>query len=184
VILIRNALPPEKAEELREIMLRSRYERETQSVAGFYGSRMLSDLEHMPGTDETFTASFGSAAVQDEPAFLNAFAAMFPKIKEAVGEVADSYGNVHIVAYRMNAGDHLRFHVDEYLGRGFVLYLSKGWKWDWGGLLMLADGDGVKPYLPQFNDLVVMPNEKVPHCVTEVSANAGEPRYTMTGFMR
>ena len=86
----------------------------------------------------------------------------------------------------MLPGDHLRLHTDDYAGHtGYVWHLSKGWKWDWGGLMIAVEGEKGTATLPVFNTLVLIDHgAAIPHCVTQVAPWAKEPRYVLTGILR
>ena len=164
-MVIPDFLPLKEAEELSRLFLQGEYERKKQgsrSVFKGWGNGL-------PGGDEIYTAAFWRSR----------------KIESALGSVAGKFrklfGEVDLRAHKMGPGDHFRCHVDERVGEmGFTLTLSRDWKWDWGGLLMVME-DGVPvPHLPRFNELVVI--EGQPHFVTQVSPWAKEPRLTLVGF--
>lgn len=92
-------------------------------------------------------------------------------------------GGIDLHAYKMIDGDFFREHDDAKNGLGFVLYLSDRWEWDWGGLLMVEEGDKFTAYKPEFNQLVVIEPKGTPHFVTRVAEYACLPRYAVVGFI-
>lgn len=124
----------------------------------------------LPGVGEDYSASFGRA-----------YNAQLDSVERDLRKYFPT-GSLDLRAHVMRPGDHFRCHTDEQVGvRGFTITLSKGWKWDWGGLLVVMEGDP-KPYLPRFNELVVIEGQA--HFVTPVCSWAREPRYTLVGFGR
>ena len=67
----------------------------------------------------------------------------------------------------------------------YVMGFSKNWRTDWGGQLLFLDDKGhtTSGVNPKFNSLTLF---KVPrtHIVTQVSSFAGEPRLSITGWLR
>jgi Rps23 Pro-64 3,4-dihydroxylase Tpa1-like proline 4-hydroxylase len=88
-------------------------------------------------------------------------------------------GKVHLHGYKLTVGDHYRLHTDDRGDTGFIWYLSKNWKPDWGGLLV--ETNEMKVTVPQFNKVVVR-QARTPHLVTAVEKWAKEPRYMLVGF--
>jgi Rps23 Pro-64 3,4-dihydroxylase Tpa1-like proline 4-hydroxylase len=92
-------------------------------------------------------------------------------------------------ATRYNTGDFLTRHDDEIAGKGrklaYVLSLSQGWRAEWGGLLIFNDtGGGVaETFVPRFNTLSLFAVPQ-PHSVSYVAPYAGEPRLSITGWLR
>jgi SM-20-related protein len=66
----------------------------------------------------------------------------------------------------------------------YVLYLTRGWRADWGGQLQFLDarGDVEEVWMPRFNSLglFLVPT---PHVVTYVAPFATQPRYAITGWL-
>ncbi len=67
----------------------------------------------------------------------------------------------------------------------YVLNFSKNWRIDWGGQFIFVDENGNpdKGFNPSFNSLAMF---RVPrkHIVSQVASFAGEPRLTITGWLR
>lgn len=181
MIEVIDALPADTAEALRLEFINGTYDRKEQHEVEFYGNNCKHDNPLLPDETEPFTAQFWKSDIFETPVFQDAFKQLVPKIEAVIGKPVE---DAVVMAYKMGPGDHFRVHTDSYLGLGFILYLSKGWKWDWGGLLMATDGDGVIPYLPRFNSLVILQDAKMPHFVTQIAPAAREPRYTMVGFLK
>lgn len=172
--VIKNVLPEAMAEELRSEFIAHRFDEiHWQHEQGFYVRKKISG-PGLPGEDEPYSARFRKDVGKFcAPYFLQ----ILPILEAEIGKINDA----QVMAYRMGTLDHFRIHTDDYLGRGFILYLSKGWKWDWGGLLMVHENGGMTPNLPEFNSLAIIP-QGAEHFVSEVSALAKEPRYAMVGF--
>ena len=67
----------------------------------------------------------------------------------------------------------------------YVMSFTKNWRIDWGGQFLFVDENGNpdKGFCPSFNSLTMF---RVPrqHIVTQVASFAGEPRLTITGWLR
>jgi SM-20-related protein len=66
----------------------------------------------------------------------------------------------------------------------YVLYMTRGWRADWGGQLQFLDGHGEveEAWMPRFNSLGLFLVPK-PHVVTYVAPFATQPRYAITGWL-
>jgi SM-20-related protein len=92
-------------------------------------------------------------------------------------------------ATRYLAGHFLTSHDDAVEGKGrvaaYVINLTPHWRTEWGGLLLFHDqeGDVTKGLRPCFNAMHLF---KVPqvHSVSQVTAFAGAPRLSVTGWLR
>ena len=182
--VIENALPVEVAEAARAQFLAAEYELIDQVREGHYGHVFKTDSPYLPKPDEPYLARFRRAKALEQSAFLQDFYRQHLKpITDGLAAIQSS--KVDLRAYRMIEGDHQRVHIDEYAGKvGFIYYMSKGWKWDWGGLLLTAQGDAMTASIPKFNQLIVLNHgiQRPPHCVTPVTPFAREPRYMLVGF--
>lgn len=182
---IHDALPAGVANALRNFFVMGLYYKQEQFEPDQYQERTWH--KDLPGKDEMYRASFGqSIQVAEHPAVKEAFDSfIFPKIESTLGiKIAVA----ELLAYRLQAGDHFRFHKDDYAGvGGFTYYLSKGWKWDWGGLLLSQRGEEIVPTIPEFNKLVIFDHRQAetspPHCVTPVTSWAKEPRFMLVGLV-
>lgn len=184
--ILENALPAEAAEAARAQFLAADYELVDQVREHHYDHVFKTDSSYLPKGDEPYLARFRRAPALEQSGFLKDFyARQIQPITDAL--VGERTSEVDLRAYRMVAGDHQRIHIDQYAGKvGFIYYMSKGWKWDWGGLLLTAEGDGVTASIPKFNQLIVLDHghQRPPHCVTPVTPFAREPRYMLVGFAR
>lgn len=178
VVTVPDALPVDIAEKIRHLFKNARYEPIDQSVPGRYASWSKQDLP--TGPKEPFAARFGRCTALEHHTALQA---VMPLVCEIAGQ---SFPGVKMRAYRLQPGDYFRAHTDDDIGDvSFIYYLSKGWEWDWGGLLMTVIDGVATPHLPRFNSLVVMDaKRRIPHFVTEVSKHAKEPRFMLAGFCR
>lgn len=180
------ALPAAAAEEIRGQFLTADYRLIEQVRERHYEHVFKTDSPHLPKAGEPYLARFWRSDALESGAFLRAFydAQIRPILARLAGVAAKE---AELRAYRMKEGDHQRVHIDDYAGPvGFIYYMSKEWKWDWGGLLMTAQGDDMVASLPAFNRLVVLNHGKVrpPHMVTQVTPFAREPRYMLVGFAK
>ena len=124
--------------------------------------------------DETYSAGFWITEFLDVDINEIFYKHLLPEMGGIIPK-----GQVYLHGYKLTAGDHYRLHVDDRGDTGFIWYLSKNWKPDWGGLLL--ETDTMKVTVPQFNKLVVR-QANTPHLVTSVERWAKEPRYMLVGF--
>ncbi len=182
--VIENALPAEAAEAARAQFLAAEYELVDQVRSHHYDHVFKTNSPYLPKGDEPYLARFRRARVLEQSEFLKKFyAAHIQPITDGLAGIRSTKSDLR--AYRMVEGDHQRVHIDEYAGKvGFIYYMSKGWKWDWGGLLLTGEGDGMLASIPKFNQLIVLNHgrQRPPHCVTPVTPFAREPRYMLIGF--
>lgn len=182
---ISQAFPPKVAEQLLEQVKQAPFWPKNQSYPDNYRNAHRFESDDLPAEDEVFTARFCRAEILERSHELTAACERYlrPQL-EAVANKA--LGPLTIRVHRMKAGDHFRAHVDSAMGAiGFTVNLCKGWRWDWGGLLVAIEAGEAKAFLPRFNELVVMDAAaRTPHFVTEVAAHAREPRYTLVGFAK
>lgn len=170
-----HVMPLKEAEMLREMFCKSDFSKVVQRVENKYDDWKNEDL---PEPGETYTAEFSrSVDLENSTAvwrFVNDW--IVPKLKDY------QIKRIDLKAYRLDEGGHFRTHLDDTISKvSFVYYLSKNWKWDWGGLLLAVD-DAAKVVLPKYNSMVVMSG--IPHLVTRVEAHAKEPRYMLAGFCK
>lgn len=92
-------------------------------------------------------------------------------------------------ATRYGPGHFLTRHNDAVDGKhreaAYVLGLSPDWRTEWGGLLLLHDGedDARRGYRPRMNALTLFAVPQ-PHSVSWVTPTAAAPRYSITGWLR
>ena len=182
--IIADALPADVAEQARERFVAADYELIDQVRERHYEHVFKTESPDLPKPGEPYLARFRRARNLETGPFLRPFydAHIKPALERLSGIRSEK---VDLRAYKMVEGDHQRVHIDEYAGPvGFIYYMSKGWKWDWGGLLLTAQGDEMTASLPRFNQLIVLNHGKSrpPHCVTPVTPFAREPRYMLVGF--
>ncbi len=160
VSIIRDALPIEQAERARAMFLEMDFTHAPFQDAAHFARQFPDGGPGIPDADE-----------------------LYPKVEQETGRACRS---CVLKLYKMPAGAHLRLHRDNPLGHtGFVWHLSKGWKWDWGGLMVALDGEQASATLPAFNALVLIDHAAaVPHLVTQVAPWAKEPRMVVTGILR
>lgn len=164
MIEINEAIPRGKAEMMYEMMRKAEFHH--------------NDQKERRG-EFTYTAAFNDSPLAKEYDFHEGFLMLKPKLEAHFGHITDAT----VMAYRMDMHDHFDAHKDSHLGRGFVLYLSPEWQWDWGGLLVVDEGNGARAYKPEFNKAVLMDSPQTYHCVTKIEPHA-PPRYAMVGFIK
>ena len=185
-IVLQNALPVNLAHEIREAFLNTDYDKITQERKGFYSREFQNPSKEIPGHDEVYTAEFyRSRYLETSTLIIDTYEDNIkPIVEKQLNVLLETYD---LRVYKMMEGGHFRIHKDDYLAKyGFIWYLSRDWKWDWGGLLLDIDSDGkAEATLPQFNQLVIMDHSDglIPHCVTEVAKHAKEPRLMLVGFL-
>ena len=170
--IIKDVLKEDHAESLRQKFINAEWKRYDRTEEGIYRGKD----SWYPGEDEVYSSNYCRArAIEKDPAF--------HEIAQAITQFLMEFNvqRTMCYAYRMIAGDHFRVHDDSSNGIGFVYYLSKGWKWDWGGLLMVRHGEGILSLMPTFNQMVII-DYGVPHFVTPVTTYAKEARYAIVGF--
>lgn len=103
-------------------------------------------------------------------------------------EVARQIGGNIFRCYRSGPGQGFRVHTDGYFGgtASHVLYLTRKWKWDWGGLLHVISPDGgrTETFLPRMGLVATLTSGDDAHFVSPVAPWAAEPRYVLTVFGR
>lgn len=106
-------------------------------------------------------------------------------LRSITGDQAIAMADAQATDYR--AGDFLTSHDDEAPGKdrlyAYVYSLTEGWRPDWGGLLLLEQGERVSGFVPDFNVLRIF---RVPsaHHVSYVAPWAGGRRLSITGWLR
>ena len=177
-----NVLPEAAAEMLRERFLAAQWRDGTQEVPNHYAGGMRFDSEELPAEDEIFSSAYGRNNKLEADREISALIWHYivPMVSH---ETKKEFRRCMVRAYRLKEGQYFRAHRDHEAGEvSFVYYLSKNWRWDWGGLLVVIDGNS-KVYLPKFNSMVVM-DKTIPHVVTQVAPWAKEPRYMLAGFLK
>lgn len=183
--IIEDALPPQVAANVRVLFQNAQYERIDQERAQHYEHVFRTDSPYLPKPGEPYLARFWrSSQLESNGDILRLHAEHIRPLLEELSGVKTEKADLR--AYKMTKGDHFRVHIDAYAGPvGFIYYLSKSWKWDWGGILMTADGDEMIASLPKYNQLIALNHgrSRPPHFVTPVAEFAGEPRLMLVGFM-
>lgn len=185
--VIQNALPTDVAMSARQEFKQADYDRITQERNGYYGREFMDDIPFVPDAGEVYRSEFHRSNFLENNAVIREcyYSYIKPLVEETTGKlVADA----DLRCYKMIEGGHFRVHRDAYISDvGFIWYLTRNWKWDWGGVLMNIHENGVaEATIPQFNQLVIMNHRdgQVPHYVTPVTPWALEPRYMLVGFLK
>jgi SM-20-related protein len=147
-----------------------------------------------------FQFQYDSIRVPDDPAarrnsgsLLDQFASFMSSpetldiLRRISGQQVIRFADAQATRYR--AGDFLTRHDDAVTGKdrvlAYVMNLSRGWRAEWGGLLLFNDTDGgvIETLVPQFNSLCLFTVPQ-PHSVSYVAPYATEPRLSVTGWLR
>lgn len=184
---IQNALPSDIAIEIRNLFLAADYDQIKQYRRFKFSQEKDSKFLHTPNDDEVYTAEFSrSKFLETNIQIQNSY---FNYLKPLIENYTNHKFSHHdLRCYRMDAGGHFRIHKDDYQSTfGFIWYLNKDWKWDWGGLLITLNTDSSpNVYIPEFNKLVILNHgdSQTPHFVTEIASHAKEPRLMLVGFLQ
>lgn len=139
---------------------------------------------YLPGADEAYLARFDrSTELEASPSIRAAIDAHIVPVLTAY--LDDDIDKVEIRCIAMGAGDFMRCHIDEYMGKiGFIYYSNTYWGMDWGGLLAVAGEEDVRVIVPRFNRMVVVSHKekRIPHFVTQVADYAFEKRFVIAAF--
>jgi len=96
-----------------------------------------------------------------------------------VNAQATLYRPGHFLKHHDDSG-----HPEQHRRVAYVLYLTRGWRADWGGQLQFLDAHGEveEVWMPRFNSLglFLVP---APHVVSYVAPFATQPRYAITGWL-
>lgn len=184
-MIIEEAVPDSVAENARALFQTAEYDHIHQERLHHYEHVFRTNSPYLPEPGEIYIASFWrSRSLESNPTITGLYENHIRPVLEDLSGLKSEKKDLR--AYRMTEGDQFRVHIDDYAGPvGFIYYLSKNWKWDWGGILMTVDGDRMIPALPKFNQLVIIDHgrSRPPHLVTPIAAFAREPRYMFLGFM-
>ena len=159
------------------------YMDESESTYG----KFKTDSEYLPDPNESFTAKFWRSnnleSKVDE--------ILIDHFKKNLKKYAKSeINNYDMRCYKLDEGCHYRLHMDNPIGdMGFVYYVNKKWKWDWGGILHVAKDEfeeDFQPIFPKFNRVVFMNHTEftLPHFISQVAKYAKNPRFTLVTFVR
>ena len=184
--VIPNAVSEIEAEKVRAAFIGADYDLIRQTRHGHFGRMFPDSLAPIPAEDEVYTAEFERSSYLEKSELIrNIFKEhLLPKVQTYSPKELKEFD---LRAYRMNPGGHFRLHLDDYTAEvGFIWYLSKYWRLDWGGLLLTLNVNGnARVFLPEFNQLIVLEHsaKRIPHCVTSVEPHAKEARMMLVGFM-
>ena len=191
-LIVDNFLPTEVINDINAIMLRSTYVKEKQVREEKY--KMYRELHKetqpfwynsdlFPSDNEDFILGQGvSGEVVDNPLIESVFNGI---IKEYIQLLNPEVYKCKLTAFKAERGDTLRCHIDDYNADiGFILYCSKRWKFDWGGLLLtLTDENTVSAISPKFNRMIFLSHKnKLPHAISTIENYAELDRLMLVGF--
>jgi Rps23 Pro-64 3,4-dihydroxylase Tpa1-like proline 4-hydroxylase len=90
---------------------------------------------------------------------------------------------------KYKSGNFLSPHSDKGNGKlAFVIYLTKFWKPQYGGILHFMSNDRkeiIESYVPTFNSFIIFKVPEhvgIPHFISHVSPNVKYPRFAITGW--
>lgn len=149
-----------------------------------HGFRFRYDTIRVPdGAEERRRAATplaGFAQFMSSPQMLDFF-------RELTGHHEIRFVDAQATRYR--AGDFLTRHDDlvggKHRSHAFVLGLTRGWRPEWGGLLLFNDASGgvAQTMTPAFNTLDLFAIGQ-PHSVSYVAPYAEGSRISITGWLR
>lgn len=187
-LVIRNALPEQTAELVRNIFVNSNWRHAPFKDPVYYNDYCTDTNRGLPVSGETYSTDFWKCdSIIEDATVLSCVDAIVNTIDSVLSAARVDRRTISLLAYRLRPGGHLRVHDDKYgADVGFIWYLSKNWRWDWGGLLLSFPKDSPPvAQMPEFNKLVVLNHsEKISHCVTSVEPWAQDDRYMLVGMMR
>jgi Rps23 Pro-64 3,4-dihydroxylase Tpa1-like proline 4-hydroxylase len=170
---------------VRDLFESSDYDYTIQTRRHHYSHVFKSNDPELPAEGEVFSSRFFRSAAIERNDLIRDLVETY--IRPCVSDVArlDCNGNFNLRAYRLDAGDHFRSHVDDYAGSvGFIYYLSTDWKWDWGGILHVKVNGQIRSSVPAYNRLVVVNHSlRLPHFVSPVADYALQSRFMLVGLL-
>lgn len=176
---------PARAEALLALLRAADYDRIEQTRRSHYAHVFANGGRQHPAAGEVYLSRFSRAASVERNPLLTGLIDDWirPALTQISGVVCD--GAFELRAYRMDAGDLIRAHSDDYAARiGFVYYLCRNWKLDWGGLLHVVGADEIRTSVPGFNRLVAINHGmRLVHFVSAIADYAKSPRYTIVGLL-
>ena len=184
--VVSNSVDIEQAEKARKAFLEADYDLIKQVRRGHFQRMFPNEVAPVPSHEETYTAEFHRSSYLEKTDLIGEIFRNYilPKVQKFS---AHELSKFDLRAYKLTEGGHFRIHLDDYTAEvGFIWYLSKEWKWDWGGLLLAIDQNKqAKVFLPEWNQLIILEHasKQVPHCVTTVEPYAREPRMMLVGFL-
>jgi len=184
--VIDNAAPLLIANELRKAWINADYDYVVQKRKNHYSHVFSISGDDQPDADEEYIARFHkSTSVLKNPLISDLMTNHILKHIESLNLIC-SNEHFSLLAYKMDANDVYRIHVDDYVGRiGFIYYLCKRWKWDWGGVLGVSIKDQIISTLPKYNRLVIINHGmRLPHFVSMVTDYALESRLMLVGILK
>jgi len=184
-----NVAPEEVVTAVLNAYMTASWDTVFQERKGYYSREFPDPSRGVPCGSETYTANFcRSGFLESSETILHAVHEhIMPIVRPWITGPRTNEQVIELRAYKLECGGHFRLHKDDYrASAGFIWYLSRNWKWDWGGLLLTVDTSNVgKAYLPEYNKLVLLDHESSQnaHCVTPVTTFALEPRLMLVGFV-
>lgn len=182
--VIDDAAPILLADKLRDAWSSADYEYIVQKRKKHYQHLFNIGGDDQPDFDEEYIARFHQTTSVLKNPLVDDLLKIH--IMQHIGSLNLIRPNEHfkLLAYKMDANDVFRTHVDDYVGNvGFIYYLCKRWKWDWGGILGLSVNDSIISTLPKFNRLVIINHgQRLPHFVSMVTDYALESRFMLVGI--
>lgn len=175
------------------------FELDRASRAAFSPERRAAlDAAVMAQAAQGFQFRFEALRVDDDPAVrasepspLNRFgdfmnsAAVLDLLRRVTGAPAIRMADAQATLY--GPGDLLTTHDDAVAGKNrhaaYVCNLTRAWRIDWGGLLLLHGADSAEAWPPAWNSLSLFAVPRS-HCVTMVVPFAGVRRLSVTGWLR
>ena len=138
------------------------YEEVEQVREGHYAHVFASAFANSPDESEPFITKFDMAKDITQTKILNEVwrEKLVPACRWLTGQKAKYFLFPNV--YRIRAGHHFRFHVDDFAGTvGYSYFINDGWKWDYGGILnYVLNEDHCEAIFP-FDNSVLLRNEEI-----------------------
>ena len=161
----------------------------SQKKPHLYSTLFNNSSKFLPNKNEVYLAKFFRSDKLRNNSYI-----IF-SIKKFIFPLLKKYLNFNVKEYDIRCHKFMkknlaRLHFDDYAGPyAITLNLNKTWKWDWGGILSVAEeNNSEKLYslLPNWNSMNIVYSNKhmSPHFVTPVQPFAKSSRYSITIFVK
>lgn len=161
------------------------YEEVEQVREGHYGHVFASNIPNTPDKSEPYIAKFDMAKNVTQTKVLNEVwrENLVPACRWLTEQKAKYFLFPNV--YRIRAGHHFRFHVDDFAGTvGYSYFINDGWKWDYGGILNYVFSEDHCEAIFPFDNSALLRNEEIKsyHFVPMVPDFVTKVQYLILGW--